>query len=512
MRTLLLFLILSIGISSCENFLDVSPKGEILEKKLFVNGEGFEDALYGVYSELCKSNLYGENLSYLLADLMAQYYVVDGQRPFGKLSRFNYMDIDTRKFFDDVWKDAYRALSYTNNVLENIDAPDAPVLRYYNFYKGEALGLRGFLHLELCMAYAPAITRKPDYPAIPYSIYYLPRVMPFETVSNIYRLAIADLKSAEVLLENEGDYLTSTHEDVVGVSPFLTMRRFHMNLYAVQALLARTYWMKNDMDSAAIYAKKVIDSGRFTFTEKTKLANEFAGTMSSDETIWALYPPSGWGTVLKNIFTQNGTNPDRVLIPLDGIPEFANWFYSPHPNGVQTLYDVPVGSSSQNIEYRKNWFYFARDNKAYLTKLKGGDQPSNNNEAKRFAGINMIRISEMYLIMTEALFNQGRIEEARNYFDTYTFARGFKWEEVELTQELINKEYRKEFIGEGREWWNLKRQFHTFTNMAYQWGALQEATEEIYMWPIPDQEFEYRIGGKEEIYGTNHEDKPNSVE
>ena len=36
-----------------------------------------------------------------------------------------------------------------------------------------------------------------------------------------------------------------------------------MNLYAVQALLARVYWMKQDMDSAAIYAKKVIDSQKF---------------------------------------------------------------------------------------------------------------------------------------------------------------------------------------------------------------------------------------------------------
>ena len=50
--------------------------------------------------------------------------------------------------------------------------------------------------------------------------------------------------------------------------------------------------------------------------------------------------------------------------------------------------------------------------------------------------------------------------EAREYFDAYTRARGFYFKEGEVTfdMNLINKEYRKEFYGEGREWFNRKRQ------------------------------------------------------
>ena len=35
--------------SSCENFLDVHPKGEVTGKELLKDRKGFENALYGVY-------------------------------------------------------------------------------------------------------------------------------------------------------------------------------------------------------------------------------------------------------------------------------------------------------------------------------------------------------------------------------------------------------------------------------------------------------------------------------
>ena len=34
--------------SSCENFLDVHPKGEVTGKELLKDRKGFENALYGV--------------------------------------------------------------------------------------------------------------------------------------------------------------------------------------------------------------------------------------------------------------------------------------------------------------------------------------------------------------------------------------------------------------------------------------------------------------------------------
>ena len=51
--------------SSCENFLDVHPKGEVTGKELLKDRKGFENALYGVYATMRNQTLYGRYLSYL---------------------------------------------------------------------------------------------------------------------------------------------------------------------------------------------------------------------------------------------------------------------------------------------------------------------------------------------------------------------------------------------------------------------------------------------------------------
>ena len=54
--------------SSCENFLDVHPKGEVTGKELLKDRKGFENALYGVYATMRNQTLYGRYLSYYTLD------------------------------------------------------------------------------------------------------------------------------------------------------------------------------------------------------------------------------------------------------------------------------------------------------------------------------------------------------------------------------------------------------------------------------------------------------------
>ena len=57
---------------SCGDFLNVDPKANVVDKDLFKNAQGFEDALYGVYSTLCSSATYGQNMSWYMTDVLAQ--------------------------------------------------------------------------------------------------------------------------------------------------------------------------------------------------------------------------------------------------------------------------------------------------------------------------------------------------------------------------------------------------------------------------------------------------------
>ena len=62
------------ALTSCNDWLNVSPKTDMKAEDLFSTESGFRDALIGVYALMSTSNLYGRNLSYAYLDVLAQYY------------------------------------------------------------------------------------------------------------------------------------------------------------------------------------------------------------------------------------------------------------------------------------------------------------------------------------------------------------------------------------------------------------------------------------------------------
>lgn len=60
MKILNLFiLVLFFSLVSCNEWLNVSPEDQIGEKDLFSNGEGFRNALNGIYKSMAEYELYG---------------------------------------------------------------------------------------------------------------------------------------------------------------------------------------------------------------------------------------------------------------------------------------------------------------------------------------------------------------------------------------------------------------------------------------------------------------------
>ena len=48
-----------------------------------------------------------------------------------------------------MWKQAYTAIGYVNNIIINLENKDEKAFKHYNIYLGEALGLRAYLHFDL---------------------------------------------------------------------------------------------------------------------------------------------------------------------------------------------------------------------------------------------------------------------------------------------------------------------------------------------------------------------------
>ncbi len=301
----IIYIFILITFISCDDFLDVNPKSVIVNDDLFQNDEGFQDAIYGVNSSLAVEELYGQRISYEFTDLSAQLFeptpTTDLKR--NDLSRCKFIDSHATKTIKIVWKKMYEVIGYVNNILQNIEEKTPEDIRYYNIYKGEALGLRAAVHFDLLRLFAVDINSSNQEAlkrGIPYVSTYNYAITKFSSVEKVYEYILEDLLEAEKLLKEDENLISFPRKE--GGCYFTDARITHMNLYAVQAMLARVYWQKKDMTNAAIYAKKVIDSDKFHLMMKTDLDTELASVMSLNETIWGLYEINSLRSAGKFIF------------------------------------------------------------------------------------------------------------------------------------------------------------------------------------------------------------------
>lgn len=456
--------------SSCENFLDVHPKGEVTGKDLLQDQKGFENALYGVYATMRDQTLYGRYLSYHTIDIMAQYYTSFGNTYVTELRAFNYKQTDVETEFYNIWCKMYNNISNVNNILENLDNISASSLKYYNIYKGEALGLRAFMHFDLLRIFSEQITLNPEAEGIPYATQFSLTAPEFLKAKAVYTRIKNDLKEAEKLLNDPELYNSAT-----AVDNYLKDQSIHFNLQAVQGTLARVYLTENNIDSALYYAEQVINSQKQSLLKKTELKDALAGVLSPQETIFGIYYKGFYESVLKDLYQSIS-------------------FYSLNPRyNIENIYrQNRVGN-----DYRwDEWFIPATSTSSIRLKKITDIYQLNNRTcpAEVIQGINLIRLPEMYYIASEASLLKGDYPTALNYFNQVLESRGLTALDeripVEtLTIERIDEERYKEFIGEGQSFFNMKRRNLDIQDAD---GQLVKASPNIYNIEIPEQEFDYR--------------------
>lgn len=457
---------------SCADFLNVNPAGEIVNDELFKNEEGFEDALYGVYSTLGKAELYGEHLSFNLTDVAAQYFYNSWEQNYTrKIQVYNYKHQDSRRVLDTVWISMYRNISYANNVLDNLKLKEPNSMRYYNLYKGEALGLRAFMHFELLRYYSESIINNPNAIGVPYRESYTFNIYKFEPIANTYEKIIRDLTEAESLLETSDKYF-----DGVGVNDggFVKDRAIHMNIHAVQAILARVYWTKGMLKEAADYAMKVINSGVYKLEEMTDIESMVQGVISNKEGIFGIYSKTTFEEKTRQLMYYSSS----ALFPK---PEY------------QDIYEYEY----EGMDYRRDkWFKELSDFGAGgLRCLKIMDWFAIKQISRPIAkvrGINMVRLPEMYYIVSEFYLGSNDIPNAHKYIDAVLVSRGLtpysKREGMTLSINKLNGERRKEYIAEGQYFHVMKKyNLEAFDSVT---GQYFQAKDGIYIFPIPDSELD----------------------
>lgn len=484
----------SLGIlfSSCQDFLTARDKSSILEDDLFTNQEGVEEALYGLYVTLANSTMYGKTFPQII-DLLGQYFSIgkeEGETSTGgiydRVMMHDHSDERAITRYKNIWQTSYKFISDVNKVLERLESWDGSRLKHEKMYHGEALGIRAYVLFDLLRMFGSVLEENRG---IPYVTRYGMYVTPFSKTGECYEKIIADLKLAEQLLAEEDEkFLVYPRLPENMYDLFTSERVSHFNLYAVKATLARVYWTRGrvgDLDSAGMYAREVIESGRFplpsdgTSISATHFIRSVGGTVDVDEAIFGLYVSQmydNWSGEL--LLDKGGWMPSdaEMYKRWDDKFDYRNeWI------GVPNMYNM---SLADRINVYGN---------RYLKVLNRVEiNPSDKDLAGiGFSGVNLIRVPEMYLILTESLLESSP-EEAKVVFDKYHASRGMGKYEGELTVEVLDEEFRKEFVLEGQYWFRLKKRQPSKLKLTPQIGGELTMSEEKWNLFIPDEEFEYR--------------------
>ena len=449
-------------LNACDDYFDVRPKSQVLAEHLFETEQGFEDQLIGVYKRLSSTSLYGQEMTYGFMEILSQNYDLATGNPYEEAGRYNYENTSMKSIIDQIWAEMYAAIANVNVMLQYVDN-DLSIFsdNNHDLYKGEALGLRGFLHLELLRMFAPAYTSNPSAPAIPYVTEYSPSVTPQSTVEEVLDYIIRDLEDAEALLQPVEGITTLTHSS------------YRLTYMSVNAILARAYQWKGDMENALRCARAVIND---PFVQNNYRWVDGSYLNNTETAYWdRLFS-------MELLFRLNVSNMDENTNVYFRNTGDATQKLSPSSEKWNDIYEFTSGYGT-DWRYSKHWEYDGND--PYFAKYWQYNGGRYNDQ------VPVVRKSEMYYIAAEALVSKDSIAQAVAYLNEVRTNRNISnplQENLSAAdvQNEIYKEYRKEMVGEGQLFFYYKRMGYTSIP-----GSAVSASDNVYVLPMPDNEIEF---------------------
>lgn len=464
-----IFLLLTVG--SCKKWLDIKPKTQVSQQDQFSTEQGFKDGLIGIYLQLGTSPQYGQHMTMGFLDALAQNYITSNTAHiFYNAARFTYKETKTREYIDAIWTSLYGNIANANNLLAQLEGKESLFsANNYQLVKGEALGIRAFLHFDLLRLFGPAPVIDAQGKSIPYVTGFNVRVYPILPVNEVTDSCLKDLAAAEQLLSADKKIRNRNDAD-----QFLSYTRTHMNYWAIKGLQARIHLYRQDKTKAMEAAMEVINNQAtyFPFVNPT----EAAATFNRDRSYYS-----------EQLFTSSAY---KLKTFADGY--FKGGVGSPATlyltsAQLNTLFETTAGGSS-DLRYN---YQFAAAGTAYATTKYLQDDITENptTEHLRF-NIPLIRLSEMYYIAAEcaATPDQGVV-----FLNTIRSKRALGALPLNISaanlETEIRKEYRKEFYAEGQLFFYYKRKNTARITKIDNAGL--NTIPANYTLPLPDNEVEF---------------------
>lgn len=472
---LLASIILTLSFTSCESWLDVSPKADVKAETFFEHESNYKDGLIGIYTLMSTNNSYGRDLTYTYVDVLAQYYDnLDGIYDYGSFIRaykYEWESASEESRLNTIWSMAYKGVVNANIGIENIDKNKDKFSNeaIYSVFKGEYLALRAYLQFDMLRLFAPSPAKGLDQKAIPYVDKYTSLAFPQLSIKEVVERVEKDLLDAKELMREYDPYgpnankISNTYPELFG------RRHYRMNYYAVTALLARVYNYVGYKDKALEQAEELTGKADGStsipsrFSMAIRAANAF-DKLFDQELIFSINKEDLQDVIKTYFFNEK------------------NDYYGKHVLSMTTQRKNSIfGTGDLSASYRSAWMEVTSKGSTYaLSKYRDlADVP-------RVKKVPMLRLSEMFLIAAECSENEGA---ALYYLNTLRKHRGLTLiPDASNLKEEIYKEYRREFIGEGQLFYYYKR------NLSTQIGSADDVTVDVdkaYKIPLPKNEIEF---------------------
>lgn len=459
--------------TSCNDWLEVKPKTEEEADKLFSTLDGFKSALAGVYIGMSQTELYGREMTFGMVGVLGQEWgsgsdLGNQYSAYSYLLNYNYEQVVSKALIDAVWNKMYEGIANVNTLIQYSDLKREVLGDYYGVVRGEALALRAYMHFDLLRLFAPYDFSAEAKVAIPYVLEAKPAIAPQLTPTKFVEYALKDVEAALELLKSDP---ILTGEDVSGVdNGYLANRNFHLNYYAVLGLKARICLYAKDMASAYSAANEVIlaqqQKGLFPWVKTADITTTEANLRDrtfSSEHLFA-FNTTKLEEYIKGYFREASLPLMERLMPgeLYEADDYRTALYETYSGFANVL--------------TKFW----QMDKTYV-QGQGYVTPKRNR-------MPAIRIAEMYYIAAEAL-KESNIGEALEMLNTLRVHRGLmKLENLDKDQlqEELEREYYREFIGEGQVFFYHKRMNTSIIATA----------NAVYVLPMPDDEID--LGQREQ--------------
>lgn len=417
---------------SCKKWLDVQPQDKFTENQVFSTVNGISEALNSIYLDIAKTKLYGANLNSTTLDIFAQRYNVMSLHNLENFQQYKYGEKNVRDQMDLIWTSAYVNVVNANKFIGNLDTYKGVLdAKTDSLFRGEAYALRAMLQFDMLRMFGPIYsTADSTKMAIPYYTEAGTNVSDIMPANQAIQKVILDLKKSESLLA--GDPIRTIGVSKVNLKNYLTYRNYRVNYFAVKGLQARVYLYRGDKVSALAAAKEVINNS-------------------------SKFPWITPGQILSDKANPNRVMTTEVLFGLLSLDLYDNYraYFAPDlvDRTILAPLDARLKTTFENNEndyrYNPNWMFTGIGGKSYKTFFKYADI-ANVKLDYRFV-ISLLRLSEVYYIAAEAEQNVAYLNTVRNNRGLLDLPAN-----ANLNTEL-QKEYQKEFFGEGQLWFYYKR-------------------------------------------------------